>query len=40
MTGDKFKDVKGAIAAAVKRAGLGKITTLLPRGSLARECTS
>ena len=26
MTGDKFKDVKGAIAAAVKRAGLGKIT--------------
>jgi hypothetical protein len=26
MTGDKFKDVKGAIAAALKRAGLGKIT--------------
>jgi site-specific recombinase XerD len=25
VTGDKFKDVKGALAAAVKRAGLGKI---------------
>jgi site-specific recombinase XerD len=25
MTGDRFKDVKGAMAAAVKRAGLPKI---------------
>ena len=26
MTGDRFKDVKGALLAAVKRAELGKVT--------------
>ena len=26
MTGDRFKDVKGALLAAVKRAGLPKVT--------------
>lgn len=26
MTGDRFWDVKGALSAAVKRAGLGKVT--------------
>ena len=35
MTGDKFKDVKGAIAAAVKRAGLGKVTWHMFRHTFA-----
>jgi integrase len=39
MTGDKFKDVKGAIAAAVKRAGLGKITWHMFRHTFASRLT-
>jgi integrase len=35
MTGDKFKDVKGAIDAAVKRAGLGKVTWHMFRHTFA-----
>ena len=35
MTGDRFKDVKGAMAAAVKRAGLPKITWHMFRHSFA-----
>src|ERR1700691_1464158 len=38
-TGDKFKDVKGAIAAAVKRAGLGKITWHMFRHTFASRLT-
>jgi len=40
MTGDKFKDVKGAIATAVKRAGLGKITWHMFRHTFASRLTS
>lgn len=39
MTGDKFKDVKGAMAAAVKRAGLGKITWHMFRHTFASRLT-
>jgi site-specific recombinase XerD len=39
MTGDKFKDVKGAIIAAVKRAGLGKITWHMLRHTFASRLT-
>jgi site-specific recombinase XerD len=39
MTGDRFKDVKGAIAAAVKRAGLGKITWHMFRHTFASRLT-
>jgi integrase len=39
MTGDKFKDVKGALAAAVKRAGLGKITWHMFRHTFASRLT-
>jgi integrase len=39
MTGDKFKDVKGAIAAAVKRAELGKITWHMFRHTFASRLT-
>jgi len=39
MTGDNFKDVKGAIAAAVKRAGLGKITWYMFRHTFASRLT-
>jgi site-specific recombinase XerD len=39
MTGDKFKDVKGAIAAAVKRAGLGKVTWHMFRHTFASRLT-
>ena len=39
MTGDKFKNVKGAIAAAVKRAGLGKITWHMFRHTFASRLT-
>jgi hypothetical protein len=35
MTGDKFKDGKGAIAAAVKRAGLGNIAWHMFRHNFA-----
>jgi integrase len=35
LTGDRFKDVKGAMAAAVKRAGLPKITWHMFRHSFA-----
>jgi len=39
MTGDKFKDMKGAVAAAVKRAGLGKITWHMFRHTFASRLT-
>ena len=39
MTGDRFKDVKGALAAAVKRAGLGKVTWHMFRHSFASRLT-
>jgi integrase len=39
MTGDRFKDVKGALAAAVKRAGLGKITWHMFRHTFASRLT-
>jgi len=39
MSGDKFKDVKGALAAAVKRAGLGKITWHMFRHTFASRLT-
>src|SRR5882724_3851587 len=39
MTGGKFKDVKGALLAAVKRAGLPKITWHMFRHSFASRLT-
>jgi site-specific recombinase XerD len=39
MTGDKFKDVKGALAAAVKRSGLKKVTWHIFRHSFASRLT-
>ncbi len=39
MTGDRFKDVKGAIAAAAKRAGLPKITWHMFRHTFASRLT-
>jgi site-specific recombinase XerD len=39
MTGDRFKDVKGALAAAVKRAGLGKVTWHMFRHTFASRPT-
>jgi integrase len=39
MTGDHFKDVKGAMAAAVKRAGLPKITWHMFRHTFASRMT-
>jgi integrase len=39
MTGDRFKDVKGALAAAVKRAGLGKVTWHMFRHTFASRLT-
>jgi integrase len=39
MTGDKFKDVKGALLAAVKRAGLPKITWHMFRHTFASRLT-
>jgi integrase len=39
MTGDRFKDVKGAIAAAMKRADLGKITCHMFRHTFASRLT-
>jgi integrase len=40
MTGDRFRDVKGAMAAAVKRAGLPKITWHMFRHTFASRMTS
>lgn len=39
MTGDRFKDVKGALAAAVKRAGLGPVTWHMFRHTFASRLT-
>lgn len=39
MTGDRFKDVKGALAAAVKRAGLRKVTWHMFRHTFASRLT-
>ena len=39
MTGDKFKDVKGALLAAVTRAGLGKVTWHMFRHTFASRLT-
>ena len=39
MTGDRFKDVKGALSAAVKRAGLGKATWHMFRHTFASRLT-
>jgi site-specific recombinase XerD len=39
MTGDRFKDVKGALAAAVKRAALPKITWHMFRHTFAFRLT-
>jgi integrase len=39
MTGDRFRDVKGALAAAVKRAGLGKVTWHMFRHTFASRLT-
>jgi integrase len=39
MTGDKFRDVKGALAAAVKRAGLKKVTWHMFRHTFASRLT-
>jgi integrase len=39
MTGDRFKDVKGAMAAAVRRAGLPKITWHMFRHTFASRLT-
>jgi site-specific recombinase XerD len=39
MTGGKFKDVKGALAAALKRAGLGKVTWHMFRHTFASRLT-
>lgn len=39
MTGDKFKDVKGALAAAVKRSGLNKVTWHMFRHTFASRLT-
>jgi site-specific recombinase XerD len=39
MTGDRFKDVKGALLAAVKRAGLPKITWHMFRHTFASRLT-
>jgi site-specific recombinase XerD len=40
MTGDRFKDVKGALAAAVKRAALGKVTWHMFRHTFATRLTA
>jgi integrase len=40
MTGDKFKDVKGALAGAVKRSGLGKVTWHMFRHTFATRLTA
>ena len=39
MTGDRHKDVKGALIAAVKRAGLGKVTWHMFRHTFASRLT-
>jgi len=39
MTGDRFKDVKGALLAAVKRAGLAKVTWHMFRHTFASRLT-
>ena len=39
MTGDRFKDVKGALLAAVKRAGLPKVTCHTFRHTFASRLT-
>lgn len=39
MTGDKFKDVKGALLVTVKRAGLPKITWHMLRHTFASRLT-
>src|SRR5215510_6365912 len=39
MTGGKFTDVKGALLAAVKRAGLGKVTWHMFRHTFASRLT-
>ena len=39
MTGDRFRDVKGALAAAVKRAGLDKVTWHMFRHTFASRLT-
>ena len=39
MTGDRFKDVKGALLAAVKRAGLPKVTWHMFRHTFASRLT-
>ena len=39
MTGGKFKDVKGALQAAVKRARLGKVTWHMFRHTFASRLT-
>ena len=39
MTGDRYKDVKGALTAAVKRAGLGKVTWHMFRHTFASRLT-
>jgi len=39
MTGDRFKDVKGALTAAVKRAELGKVTWHMFRHTFASRLT-
>lgn len=40
MTGDKFKDVKGALLAAVKRSKLGKVTWHMFRHTFASRLTA
>ena len=40
MTGDRFKDVKGALLAAVKRAGLAKVTWHMFRHTFASRLTN
>jgi len=39
MTGDRFRDFKGALAAAVKRAGLDKVTWHMFRHTFASRLT-
>jgi len=39
MTGDRFRDVKGALAAAAKRAGLGEVTWHMFRPTFASRLT-